>query len=195
VNPGMHQVVHVIATPLVRDINVVVVAPTDWPSLVVAEPIAAVLEAVIPADHLGTPHVEVVVMTEIGTVMVVRDAAIMVAIVPVPTVAVVAAVVGDGLGLLPCGPLRLLGALWLCLALRLLRPLWLRLVLCWLLPLCLLLALRLLPFLGALWLRLMLRLLGMLWLRLVLCRLCFLSATALSLLTFLCECGKGSSKK
>ena len=122
-------------------------------------------------------------MTEMGTVTVVRNAAIM--------VAVVATVVSNGLWLLLVLPL--LCALWL-LALGLLRAL--RLLAFCLLGALWLLALRLL---GALRLRLMLRrlgtlrlcllvlrLLGALRLRLVLRRLGFASASALSLLAFLC---------
>jgi len=101
---GMPRVAQVIATPDVFDINVVVVAPAGWPWLIESEPIAAVLEAVVPVDHLGTDHAERMVMTEMGTVTVVRNATIMVAI-----VAVVAMVVGYGA--------------WLPLALHLLGPL------------------------------------------------------------------------
>ena len=88
---GMPRVTQVIATPDVLDINVVVVAPAGWPGLIESEPIAAVLEAVVPINHLGTDHAERVVMTKMGTVTVVRNATIMVAI-----VAVVAMVAGNG---------------------------------------------------------------------------------------------------
>jgi hypothetical protein len=134
-------------------------------------------------------------MTEMATVTVVRNAAIM--------VAVVATVVSNGLSLLPSRPLRLLGALWL-LALCLLGALRLLLVLCLLcalrllLVLCLLCALRLLlvlRLLCALRLLLVLCLLCALWLLLVLCLLCFSSASALLLLSFLCECRSGGSEK
>ena len=57
-------------------------------------------------------HVERVVVTEMGTVIGVGNAAIMVAVVPVAVVAVVATVVGNGLLLLPSGLLTA-GALWL----------------------------------------------------------------------------------
>ena len=182
----MPYVEHIIGAINIFDITIVVIVPAHRPSLIVAEPIAAVLEAVIPVDHAGTPHVERVIMTEMGFVTDVRNAAIV-----TPTVA---AVVRNGLCLLPSGRLRLalrllgtlwlrlalclLGTLWLRLALRLLGMLWLRLALCllgmlWLrLTLCLMgmlwlrLALRLL---GTLWLRLSLCLLGVLWLRLTLC--------------------------
>ena len=165
-NTGMPQVIHIIGTILVYDITVVVVVPTYWPSLVVPEPIAAILEAVIPADHLWTPHVERVALTEMGTVIGVGNAAIL--------VAVVAMVVSNRLLLLPSGLLRVLGALRLCL-LGTLR-------LC--LALRLLDALRL-GLLGTLWLRSALRLLGALRLRLAL-RLRGLScASALLLLSFL----------
>jgi hypothetical protein len=159
-------------------------------------------------------------MTEMGTVIVVRNAAIM--------VAVVATVVSNGLSLMPSGLPLLLCALWL-LALRLLCALWLlalrRLGALWLLALRLLRPLRLrlaLRLLGALWLlalrllrplrlRLALRLLGalrlrflgvllrlrllraLLRLRLVLRRLGF--SSALFLLSFLCECRNGGSEK
>jgi hypothetical protein len=177
---GMPYVEHIIGAINVFDITVVVVVPANWPSLIVSEPIAAVLEAVIPADHLGTPHVEGVVVTEVRTVADVRNAAIMVAVVPVATVAVIATVVGSGLSLLPSGLLRLLLALGLRMALRLL----LALGLC--LALRLLLALRLI---------LVLRLLGVLWLRLALCWLCFSFASALLLLAFLCERRNGGYEK
>lgn len=197
---GMPHVEHIIDAINVFDIKVVVVVPAGWPPFIEPEPIAAVLEAVIPVDHLGTHHVERVAMTEMGTVMVVRNAAIM--------VAVVATVVCNGLWLLLV--LRLLCALWL-LALGLLRALRL-LAFCllgvlWLLALRLLGALRLrlfgalrLRLLGALWLRLLgalwLRFLGVLLrLRLVLRLRCFSSATALFLLAFLCECRNGGSEK
>jgi hypothetical protein len=93
VNAGMPQVVHIIGAPNVLDINVVVVVPAYWPSFIEPEPIAAVLETVVPIYHLGTHHVEPVVTTKMGTVTVVRNAAIM--------VAVVATVVSNGLSLLP----------------------------------------------------------------------------------------------
>src|SRR5208282_2253972 len=175
VKPGMLQVVHIIGAINENDITVVVVVPAYRPCLIVTERIATVLEALVPAVHLGAPHVERVALTEMGTVIGVRNAAIVAA----------AAVVSDGLCLLPGGLLRLC-ALWLRLALR---------------RLC---ALRLL-LLGALWLRLVLwlrllgalrlRLLGALRLRRVLRRLCFLPASALFLLAFLCECRKGGCEK
>ncbi len=118
---GMPRVIQVIATPDVFDINVVVVAPADGPWLIESERIAAVLEAVVPLHHPGTDHAKRVFMAKMGTVMVVRNAAIMVAIVPL---AVVATVVGDGASLLPAS-LRLLPGirLPLLLFLGLLRPL------------------------------------------------------------------------
>ena len=103
VNAGMPPVVHIIVAISVFNINVVVVVPAYWPCFIVPERIAAVLEAVIPADHLGPPHVEGVVMAEMGTVIDVRNAAIL--------AAVVAAVGSNGLWLLPSGLLSLLGAL------------------------------------------------------------------------------------
>ena len=109
-------------------------------------------------------------MTEMGTVMVVRNAAIMVAVV---------ATVGSN------GP-------WLLLVLHLLCALWLLLVLCLLCLLRLLLVLRLLC---ALRLLVVLCLLCLLRLLLVLRLLCFSSASALSLLSFLCECRNGGSEK
>jgi hypothetical protein len=120
-------------------------------------------------------HAEPVVTTKMGTVIVVRNAAIMVA----------ATVISNGL-------LRSLCALWLLLALRLL---------CALTALHLLCALTALRLLCVLWLllrslcALRLRLLGALRLRLVLRRLCFSSASALFLLSFLCECRNGGSEK
>ena len=200
----MPQVEHIIDAINVFDIKVVVVVPAYRPSFIEPEPIAPVLEAVIPVDHPGTDHVERVAMTEMGTVTVVRNAAIMAA----------ATVGSNGLSLLPSGPLRLLCALWLLvlcllcalwllvlcllcalwllLMLRLLCALWLLLMLRLLCALRLLLALRLLC---ALWLLLVLRLLCALRLRLVLRRLGFCSATALFLLSFLCECRNGGSEK
>ena len=74
---GMPQVEHIIDAINVFDIKVVVVVPAFWPSFIEPEPIAAVLEAVIPFDHLGMPHVERVAPTEMGTVTGVRNAAIM----------------------------------------------------------------------------------------------------------------------
>ena len=200
---GMPQVEHIIDAINVFDIKVVVVVPAYWPSFIEPEPIAAVLEAVIPADHLGTPHVERVAPTEMGTVTGVRNAAIVAA----------ATVVSNGLW--PLLVLRLLGALWL-LALRLLGALWLRLLgallwlgflrtLLWLRLLCALLWLRFLRALlrlrflcALLWLRflcalLRLRFLCLLRLRLVLRLLGF--SSALFLLAFLCECRNGGSEK
>jgi hypothetical protein len=140
-------------------------------------------------------------MTEMGTVTVVRNAAIVAA----------ASVGSNGLSLLPSGLLRSLCALWLLLALCLLGALRLRLLgalrlrllgALWLLAFCLLGALWLLALrlLGALWLHLLgallrLRFLCLLRLRLVLRRLGFSSATALFLLAFLCECRNGGSEK
>jgi len=198
-NAGKPQVAQIIGAINVLDINGVVVAPAYWPSLIEPEPIAAVLEAVIPADHLWTDHVERVATAEMGTVASVRNATIM--------VAVVATVVSNGLSLLPSGLPRLLCALWL-LALCLLCALWLlalrllcalRLLALRLLCALRLLALRLLcallrlRFLCALLrLRLLCTLLrlrflcALLRLRLVLRRLGFSSASALFLLAFLC---------
>ena len=188
-NAGKPQVAQIIGAVNILDINGVVVAPALWPSLIEPEPIAAVLEAVIPADHLRADHVERVAVTEMGTVTVVRNAAIMAS----------ATVRSDGLSLLPSGLLRLLCALlWL----RLLRPL-LRLgflrallrlrLLCPLLRLGFLRALLRLRFLRAL---LRLRLLCVLLrLRLVLRRLSLSTASALFLLAFLCYCRNGGSEK
>ena len=195
-NTGMPQVIHIVAAILVYDITVVVVVPTYWPSLVVPKPIAAILEAVIPTDHLWPSHVERVALAEMGTVIGVRNAAIIAA----------ATVVSNRLLLLPSGRLSVLGALRLgllstlrlCLALRLLGALRTRLLgtlrLC--LALRLLGALRLgllstlrlclaLRLLGALWLRLALRLGGALRLRLVLRLRGFPCASALLLFSFL----------
>ena len=135
---GMPQVEHIIDAINVFDIKVVVVVPAYWPSFIEPEPIAAVLEAVIPFDHLGTPHVERVAPTEMGTVIGVRNAAIMAG----------ATLGSNGLSLLPSGLLRLLCAL-----------LWLR-FLCALLWLGFLRALLWLRFLFVLRLRLVLRRLG-----------------------------------
>ncbi len=113
-NAGMPQVVQIIGAPLVYDINGVVVAPAYRPSYIEPEPIAAVLEAVIPADHAGTDHVERVALAEMGTVASVRNAAIMAS----------ASVGSNGPSLLPSGLPRLLCALGL-LVLRLLGAVWL----------------------------------------------------------------------
>jgi hypothetical protein len=117
---------------------------------------------------------EGVIMAEMGPVADIRNAAIMVAVIPV---AVIAIVVGIGLMLLSSGLLLSLGMFTLC-CLLMLR---LRLV-C-----CLLLALRLRLVLGLL-ARWPLRLLGVLWLSLMLGGLCLPLASALMLLVFLCEC-------
>jgi len=183
VNAGMPRVVHVIDAPNVVDINVVVVVPAYWPSVIISEPVAVVLEAMIPVDKRGTAHVKRVAMTKIGTETVVRNATIMVAVVPT--------VVSSALSLLPSGLLRLLYALWLLLALLVLR------LLCVLRPLC---ALHLLCVLWLLLALLVLHLLAlhllcMLRLLLVLGLLCFSSASALFVLSFLCECGNGGSEK
>jgi len=197
---GMPQVEQIIGAINVFDIKVVVVVPACWPSFIEPEPIAAVLEAVIPFDHLGMPHVERVAPTEMGTVIDVRNAAIM-----------AAATLGSNgpwlrflctllwLGFL-CAFLRLgflcalLRLRFLCAFLRLgflCALLWLR-FLCALLRLRFLCALLRLGFLRAL---LWLRFLCLLRLRLVLCRLGFFCASGLSLLLFLCECRNGSSEK
>ena len=187
-NAGKPQVAQIIGAIKVLDINGVVVAPACRPSLIEPEPIAAVLEAVIPADHLRTDHVERVAVTEMGTVTGVRNATIMAS----PTVG------GNRLSLLPSGLLRLLCALrlrFLC-ALLWLRFLCLLLRLCflcallWLRLLCLLLRLR--------FLRVLLRLgflCVLLRLRLVLRRLSLCTASALFLLAFLCHCRNGGSEK
>jgi hypothetical protein len=116
-------------------------------------------------------------MTKIGTVTVVRNATIMVAIVPVAVEAVIATVVSNALSLLPSALLS---------------------------PLCALTALPLLCVLAAPRLLCVLAALRLLWLLLVLCALrlllvlrvlCFSSASALFLLSFLCECRNGGSKK
>ena len=95
-NAGMPRVVQVIAASGVFDIHVVIAVPVGWPGLVVSEPIAIVLESVVPLDHPGTHHAERVVTAKMGPVMLVRDAAIMVAIVAVTVETVVAMVVGNG---------------------------------------------------------------------------------------------------
>jgi len=151
-NAGMPWVVQVIAAPDVFDINVVVVVPAGWPWLIESEPITVVLEAVVPLDHRGTDHAERVVMTKTGTVTVVRNATVMVAIVPVAVEAVVTVVVGNGawlpLALYLLGPLLLL---FILASLLLLGPLLLprlRLLVFLLLLVLLLLVLLLLLLLG-----------------------------------------------
>ena len=188
-NTRMVQVIHIIGAILVNYVTIVVVVPTNRPSFVVPKPIAAILEAVITADELGTSHAEGVVVSEMGAVVGVGNTAIV-------AVITVTAVAGIRLG--PLGALRL------CLALCCLGALWLLLTLSRLGALRLLLTLRRL---GALRLRLTLCLLGTLWLRLVLCLLgvlrlslmfglrCFSSTTALSLIAFLCECRKGNTEE
>ena len=79
----MPKVVHIIGAIIVFDVTVVVVVPAYWPFLVVPKPVAAIVEAVIPADHLGTPHVEPVAVTEMGTVIDVRNATIKAAVIAV----------------------------------------------------------------------------------------------------------------
>src|ERR1039458_226577 len=123
----MPHVEHIIGAINVFDIKAVVVVPAGWPFLIISEPIATVLEAVIPAYHLRTHHAERVATAKTGTVTVVRNSAIM-----VPVVATIGSN-GPWL-LLAC----LLGALRLCLVLRL------RLALCLLGALRLCLVLRLL---------------------------------------------------
>src|SRR5208283_4714336 len=188
-NAGKPQVAQIIEAINVFNIKVVVVAPAYWPSLIVPKRIAAILEAVIPAAHLGAPHVEGVSMTEMGVVTDVRYAAIV--------TATAATVVSNGLlrlrgALRLC--LRLRGALWLCLRLRgalrlrlrLLGPLWLRLR--GALWLCLRLR-------GTLRLLLLLRWLGALRLRLFLRLRCFPSASALFLFALLRECRNSGCEK
>ena len=178
----MPQVIEVIAAILVYDVAVVIVAPAHRPSFIVSKGITAILEAVVPADKFRMPHVEGVFVAEMGPVMVIGDATIMVAVIPVAVkpvvpvavvavvpVAAVAVVVSIGLALLPSG-------LLLSLRLFTLRR---RLTLRPLLALSLLLTLRLL---------LVLCLLGVLWLRLVLGGLCLSLTSAFMLLAFLCEC-------
>jgi len=201
----MPQVEHVIDAINVFDIKVVVVVPAYWPSFIEPEPIAAVLEAVIPADHLGMPHVERVAPTEMGTVTGVRNAAIVAAATvvsnglwPLLVLRLLGALRLLALPLLGALRLRLLGALRLRLALRLLGALWLRFLrallrlgfLRTLLRLGFLCALLRLGFLCAL---LRLRFLCLLRLRLVLRRLGF--SSALFLFAFLCECRNGGSEK
>ena len=140
---GKSQVAQIIGAIDVLDIKVVVVAPAYWPSLIVPPRIAAVLEAVITAPHLGMAHVERVIMTEMGGVIGVRNAAII-----APTSA--ATVASCGLCPLPGGLLRLC-ALRLCFLCPLLRLCFLcpLLRLCSLCMLRLLLVLRWLSFLPA----------------------------------------------
>ena len=118
-NAGMPQIVHIIAVMFVDDVYVVIVVPAAWPSLIVSEPVAAVLEAVIPAYHLGTHHVERVAMTEIGMVVVVRNAAILVAIVPVAVIAVVTVAIVSVIGTMISNGLLLVLVLRLLLVLSL----------------------------------------------------------------------------
>jgi hypothetical protein len=165
----------------------------------------------IPVDKRGTAHAKRVATTKIGTETVVRNATIMVAVVPT--------VVSGALSLLPSALLRLLCALTALRLLCVLRPLCtlhllcaLRL-LCVLRPLCalgLLCVLRLLcalrslcglrplcalRLLCALWLLLPLHLLCALRLLLVLGLLCFLSASGLFLRSSLCVGRSSGSKK
>jgi len=111
VNAGMPPVEQVIAAPNVLDINVVVVAPASWPWFIVSEPIAAVLEAGMAAVHPGMAHAELVAVTKMGPVSVVRNAAIMVAIVPLAMEAVVAVLVSSVLSLRAAVLTNLLGVL------------------------------------------------------------------------------------
>jgi len=88
------------------------------------------LEAVIPVDKAGTANAKLVATTKIGMKTVIRDATIMIAIVPIAMEAVVATAGSSALRLLPATcllgtlrsllVLRLLGMLRLLLALRLL---------------------------------------------------------------------------
>ena len=186
---GKPQVAQKIGTIDVFDVKVVVIAPAIRPTLIVTKRIAAILEAVIPTPHLGMAHVERVAVTEMGTVIGVRNAAII-----APTSA--ATVASDGLCPLPGGLLRLcaLRLHFLCALLRLcfLCPLLWLCLLCPLLWLCFLCALLRLRFLCVL---LRLCFLCVLRLLLVLCWLSFLSASALFFLNFLGECRNGGSEK
>ena len=170
---GEPQVAQIIGAINVYDIKVVAVAPASWPSLIVPERIAAILEAVIPAAHLGVSHAERVALTEMGSVIGVRDAAV---------IAAATAVAGNGPCLLPGGLLRL-GALRRRLLCLLGRGFLGALRLCFLyaLGLCFLRVLRrcFLFVLGC-------RFLCVLRLLLVLRRLRFLAAAALFLFAFLC---------
>ena len=84
----MPAVVHIIGATIVFNITVIVVVPAYWPSLIKPEPVATVVEAVIPADHLGAPHAEVMVVPEVGIVVGVGNAAIVavVTVVFIPSV-------------------------------------------------------------------------------------------------------------
>ena len=111
-NTGMVQVIHIIGAILVNYVTIVIVVPTDRPSFVVPKPIAAVLKAVIPTDHFGTPHTEGVVVTEMGTVVGVGDSTVVaVTVVSIVAVVAVAAPIVRGWLLLPTGLLLTLGLL------------------------------------------------------------------------------------
>src|SRR5579863_8594531 len=75
-NAGMHRVVQVIPSIHVVDVNVVGVAPADWPWLAESKPIAAVLETRTPLENHRLVDDEHMLTAEAGPKMVFRNAAI-----------------------------------------------------------------------------------------------------------------------
>ncbi len=64
---GIIRVIHVIAAIDVIDVELIGVKPTSGPRLNVSKPIAAVLEARIPADHNRVAHTELVPAAKMRT--------------------------------------------------------------------------------------------------------------------------------
>jgi hypothetical protein len=77
----MPRVIHVIGAPNIVDINIIVVVPARWPSLIILEQIATIPEAVTPVDKPGTAHAERMATTKISVEMVIGNATVVVAIV------------------------------------------------------------------------------------------------------------------
>jgi hypothetical protein len=73
---GMNTVVHVIAATVVYDVNVIRVTPTHWPGINEPEGVAAIREA--PTIVVASVNVEAVLAAKPGSVVVVRNTAMVV---------------------------------------------------------------------------------------------------------------------
>jgi len=72
---GMKSVVHVIAAVGIHNVDVIRVAPTNWPCIDEAERVATVLET--PMSVVASVHMEMVPTAKTGGVMIVRNAAVL----------------------------------------------------------------------------------------------------------------------
>jgi hypothetical protein len=74
---GLHTVVHVVAAIAVLDVDVVGIAPADWPGIDEPKRVATILKA--PMLVVASANVEPVPTAKMGGVAFVRDATVLIA--------------------------------------------------------------------------------------------------------------------